>query len=487
MNRTIGLIRRALSGGAPVLAALAFSAAAQAASTPRTTQFPYTFTNPTTPATTTVIPSEPKRVVVVGGGNQQLDVLAALGVKPIAYDTEAAPAATSTGVNGVDGNGLPLWVNGGELSGMQLITGAGGPNYEAIAALKPDLIITGASNLQQLGAIAPTIDDFEDPWPPGTPPAGQLLKEFFDAGSLQAFAPIFNDTTRAQQILTRFHALAGAASGFAKGITVDLPEFPSSGTVFYQITSDASLGGIFDSFGDTIEPIASVAPSSQFQVVSTELMPQLTAQKVIAWEDGTTQAFIEGLPLYSQIPAVKTGQFYVTAWQAQGVIGAVDSAIALQKQVFGITGLQAMLTGTGESRASRSGYAYVDVGSDGTGVCWDFGSMLSGTTGSPQKAVIETTKSKPTTLLTLGGHYSTTGCASFKSATVAKLLQHPGSYQLVTETTKTGHVKVHVKDSKGTKRVKRAVTTVYLQGKVAPQSPAWFGNGKDTVYNLPTT
>lgn len=482
-TRRTKLIELALASGTTALVmGLSVASAAQAQASAPATTYPYTFTNATNPATTTVIAALPKRVVVFGALPQTLDVLATLGIKPIAYEGNGASV-----IDGTNSDGLPLWVNGGELDGAQDLGHAASntPNLEPIAALDPDLIVTSQPGAAaQLGTVAPTIVvNTEVP----TTSSGGLTHEFFDEGMEEELGPVFNETARAQAVVTRLHALTDTLKPFVQGTTVDLPEFPAGGQNFYNITSDQSLGGFFDAAGATLEQDTEAPAAAGFQVVSTELLPGLTAEKVVANQFSTamTYADVQALPLYSQIPAVSKGQFYFTGWFGEGNIGMANTIIELQKQVFGVTGLQATLAGTGKDRTSRSGYAYVDVGSDGTGVCWDFG-MATGSPGNPKQAVIETTASKPKVLLTLGHGYSTTGCASFKSATVAKLLQHPGSYRVATETVQTKQVKVHIKHSKRTKRVKQTVTTVFLQGTVAPQSPAFFGNGKDTLYDMQT-
>jgi ABC-type Fe3+-hydroxamate transport system substrate-binding protein len=451
--------------------ALAFSGAAQAQTTTPATVFPYTYTNPTKPVTTTIIPAPPKRIVVYGGTVQTLDVLATLGVKPIAYEDNQTSV-----IDGTNGNGQPLWVNGGELTGVPALPPGSPPDYEAIAALHPDLIISDGANAQ-FATIAPTIvvSTLASP--------GQ----FFDDQMEGELAPLFNETERGQEVVSRAHDLTTALSGFVKGTTVNLPEFPAGGQNFYNITSDQSLGGFFDAAGATIEPDTLAPPSAGFQIISTELLPGLTAEKVIANQFSTAMTFadVQALPLYPEIPAVKTGQFYFTGWFGEGEIGMVNTIINLQKQVFGVTGYQATLAGTG-AKASDSGFVAVDVGPDNTGVCWHIDTPDSLGLAKP---VIQSTKNSQT-LLTLGSKYSPTGCASFKPATIAKLTKSPGSYRLSIQSTHTERIAKRVKikgtNRKRTEHITKTVATVYEAGPLSPQSPAWFGNGKDTLYDMQT-
>src|SRR6202012_482688 len=122
--------------------------------------------------------------------------------------------------------------------------------------------------------------------------------QFFDDQMEGELAPLFNETERGQEVVARAHDLTTALSGFVKGTTVNLPEFPAGGQNFYNITSDQSLGGFFDAAGATIEPDTLAPPSAGFQIISTELLPGLTAEKVVANQFSTamTLADVQALP-----------------------------------------------------------------------------------------------------------------------------------------------------------------------------------------------
>ena len=94
---------------------------------------------------TTNIPANPQRIVAadLGAFIPTFGVLSALGVRPIAVTADRVPAYLSQYTDG-----------------MQILPGQ--PNYEAIAALKPDLIITpgveyNRKNYETLAQIAPTV------------------------------------------------------------------------------------------------------------------------------------------------------------------------------------------------------------------------------------------------------------------------------------------------------------------------------------------
>ncbi|MEU3708484.1 iron-siderophore ABC transporter substrate-binding protein [Streptomyces catenulae] len=107
----------------------------------------------------TTIPKAPKRVVTVGYTDDQ-DVLA-FGVKPVGMvDQYPNPAGKSPDIN----TQWP-WVKdkwGGARPEVIMSNGDSGPNYEKIAALRPDLIIAVYSEIDKdaydkLSRIAPTV------------------------------------------------------------------------------------------------------------------------------------------------------------------------------------------------------------------------------------------------------------------------------------------------------------------------------------------
>ncbi|KXC05549.1 ABC transporter substrate-binding protein [Microbacterium hominis] len=114
----------------------------------------------------TTIAEKPKRIVALGWMSG--DIVAALGENPVGMEK----------VWGADDSGFQPWFTDyatehyGELP--TLISPLDeGPNYEAIKALEPDLILglyTGISDVeyQRLSGIAPTVPYIEGPWNPGT-------------------------------------------------------------------------------------------------------------------------------------------------------------------------------------------------------------------------------------------------------------------------------------------------------------------------------
>lgn len=114
----------------------------------------------------TVIPEKPQRVVTLGWMTS--DIVAALGTNPVGMEE----------VWGADESGYQPWFEEfvteeyGETPEIIPFTDDG-PNYEAIKALKPDLILSlysGITDVQyeRLTEIAPTVPYIEGPWNPGT-------------------------------------------------------------------------------------------------------------------------------------------------------------------------------------------------------------------------------------------------------------------------------------------------------------------------------
>lgn len=114
----------------------------------------------------TVIPKKPERIVALSWMTP--DIVAALGVNPVGVNK----------VWGADDSGFTPWFkeyvdeNYGKTPEVIPYV-EDGPNYEAIKALKPDLILglySGISDVEyeRLSEIAPTVPYLKGPWDPGT-------------------------------------------------------------------------------------------------------------------------------------------------------------------------------------------------------------------------------------------------------------------------------------------------------------------------------
>lgn len=114
----------------------------------------------------TVIPTKPQRIVALGWMTP--DIVAALGTNPVGVEE----------VWGAGESGYQPWFEEfvtdeyGETPEIIPFVDDG-PNYEAIKALDPDLILSlysGVSDIEyeRLSEIAPTVPYIEGPWNPGT-------------------------------------------------------------------------------------------------------------------------------------------------------------------------------------------------------------------------------------------------------------------------------------------------------------------------------
>jgi ABC-type Fe3+-hydroxamate transport system substrate-binding protein len=449
---------RGLVGVAALLTTLIISAAASA----KSSYYPFTYANCNGPKV--VIPSYPKRVAIYDGGG--LDLYASLGIKPVVFQNDVYPDYTP----GESKTGVPYWVNGGELSGVPtLIGGSAGPNYEEIASYHPDLIIGMQQYAADFGAIAPNVGGIDHALCNQNLEPG--AKQFYGQNVWSSIATVFDKTTRMNEIIARLHDRTNALAGFARGISVDLPEFPA-GQNFYLTTSDESLGGIFDLIGAKIETIsgASYFAGNEFQLVSYELLSKMTATKVIAEPSppSMTVAEIKALPLYNSIPAVKTHQFYFANEATFGPISTADAITQLGKQVYGVGGLEAPLTKPGAKTSNPYDAADVDIGPTDKRICWAI--ATTGISERPNKVAIQSAAGKQ--VLALGNGYQPTGCANITKADGERLLALRQHYTVTVEKTPASMT--------GTAKL-------LLQGTLGSQSPAFFGNGKDMQYNLGPT
>lgn len=477
MTRPLRLTDLARAAGAAILILLTCSAMAQAQDM-TTTTYPYTYTNPG--GTTTVIAAKPTRVVVVGFGGGGMDLVTSNGGNVVGDTPDA-------GVPQFNAAGFPGWLNGGELNGITSVGLETSPNYEEIAALDPDLIVAqstlSSSILSQLQAIAPVAQFSTTTGGPSNtnPFVGQYVWEY----NLLALAPVFNDVAHAEQIIARLHQRLAALEPFADGISVATLE-PLKST-FDLITSDQNNGAFFQLIGANVESNlagATFTSGDLFDEASNELLNEVTATKVLVTSMGQiTQAQFEAEPLYSQIPAVATGQIYYTNWLgAGGPVASADFATQMAKEMYGIFPLEAVLAGTGKDKAS-SAVDDVDVSSSADKACWALSTTAM--VGKPSAVEVENAKTgKELFALGLGSQSvgvddrDHAGCKTVSRSEAEQITASPDNYKVAIE----GKSTIEKTVTKHGKRVKRKVkTTVALaQGALGNDSPAFFGNGHDT-------
>lgn len=425
---------------------MALPAAAQAFPRPATggsaaavkTKFPYTYDNPN--GTTTVIDSKPTRIVDIGG--ESLSWFLSLGIKPIGVATYGDPkpqiAPTDTNDNEL---------TAAELKGIQGVGAYETPDYETIASLHPDLIIVQsdfpATEIQELSTIAPTIE------PPETPQADR-----FDWAGQPQVTALLGVTARLNSLLGRMNQREDALSGFAKGTTV-AQVIAYSATHYALVQGNSDLAGTFLAAGATMEDSIAGGTGAGFIGFSDESLPNLTASKVlfIATGEVATAAQVEADPLYPDIPAEKNHQIYFTGWiNNDGPDLSADQLQQLQQLMYGVTGLEATMKGSGKYATSRTGVADIDVGNDGTRICWD---ITASGIGKPKGAQVFANAGKELFGL---GKYKAQGCEAITAAHGRALLAHPGKY----------HVRINAAE-KG----KKEETVTVLKGGLGLASPSF--------------
>jgi iron complex transport system substrate-binding protein len=257
----------------------------------------------------TEIPERPERVVVLDTG--ELDTVLSLGVTPVGAVTTA-----------VSEEFLSYLADGA--TGVEVVGTIAEPNLEAIAALRPDLILSNKTRHEQLydelSQIAPTV--FAER-------VGVVWKENF---LLDAEALGLEDD--AKQLLDEYETAAaelGEAIGDPAGTTISALRFVEGTIRVY--TAQSFIGTVLADIGlDQLElPTADVLA---FTELSAEELTQADAEIVLYSSYGPVQDSGEG--------AVVAGPL----WPRLGAVQA-DRAFAVEDDVFftgiGLTAATLML------------------------------------------------------------------------------------------------------------------------------------------------
>jgi ABC-type Fe3+-hydroxamate transport system substrate-binding protein len=296
-------------------AVLALSPSALASSTnatgrgPQPTSYPYTFTNNN--GTTTVIPSQPKRIACIGVPfNICESLLVLVPTRLVAMSSE--PAANSLACE--DSRDFPCWDHvpaGVQPLGFPSV----GTNYSELASLNPDLIIVDPSfaatqNLTLLQSIAPVIEPVQLP---NNYLADQTLSWLYHLG------PALDATTNEANYSKTFHALAKFVKTRLQGKTFDYVQLQEGGE-FDQTTSDHPSTYEFIKYlglqpaplipgGTAQSGTVGGVPVTISSLLSDEVLPQLQGYYLfvasyIATPD-ELDALVKSNPLWQDIPAVK--------------------------------------------------------------------------------------------------------------------------------------------------------------------------------------
>jgi iron complex transport system substrate-binding protein len=272
---------------------------------------------------TVTVKSEPKRVVALGWGDAETAL--ALGVQPVGQSDWLA----------FGGDGVGPWAKGKYDKSPEKI-GTLEPEYEKIAALKPDLILDVKSSGDEtrhdtLSKIAPVVgvpkggDQYKISWQQQTTMISEALG-LADEGKelIAANQKKFTD--------------AAAAHPEFKGKTITVGSRTSSGWGAYVKGTDRV--NFVQQLGFTNNPKVDAEAGSGFSVtVSEENLQMLDADLVVMAPIGVDASKISGDALFKSLPAVKAGHSVVfddtdlsTAFATNSVLSvgyAIDKVVPL--------------------------------------------------------------------------------------------------------------------------------------------------------------
>lgn len=244
---------------------------------------------------TTVLPREPERIITLGWSGE--DAVLAFGKKPVAMTRY-----------GSFPSGIFPW-NEVKLAGEQPVLLSGDLNFEAIAALRPDLILGVYSGIDQitykrLSAIAPTIVYRSAPWGADwreqTEITGEALGQKAEAKQLITDTNIFLNKLGAQSPELKGKTFVfGTYFAGGNSVVVYLPKDPR-----VQALSELGLQPSV-----TVKALAHKNPEETSVSVSLEEIGTLDAEILIMWYGDGARAAAEAQPLFQRLEAVKRGSY----------------------------------------------------------------------------------------------------------------------------------------------------------------------------------
>ncbi|MEV8376085.1 iron-siderophore ABC transporter substrate-binding protein [Kribbella sp. NPDC056861] len=259
------------------------------------------------------IPAEPKRVVALGWGDAETAL--ALGVEPVGVSDWLA----------FGGDGLGPWATTRYQQAPEKI-GTLEPEFEKIAALKPDLILDTKSSGDQtrydtLKGIAPTI---------GVPAGGDAYKVSWEKQT-ELVAAALGRVDQGKQLI------AATKDKFAKTIAAH-PEFAGKTVTLGSRTSDgygAYVGGtgrvdFVQRLGFTNNPRVEAKATDGFSIkISQEQLDLLDADLTVMAPIGVDASTISDDPLFKAVPSVKAGRVVVFTDKTLSSAFATDSILSI--------------------------------------------------------------------------------------------------------------------------------------------------------------
>ncbi|RBQ20909.1 iron-siderophore ABC transporter substrate-binding protein [Spongiactinospora rosea] len=279
----------------------------------------------------TEITKAPERVVSVGYTDDQ--AILAFGVKPVGMvDQYPNPPGKAPDIN----TQWP-WVKdhwGDTRPEVIMTNGDSGPNYEKIAALRPDLIIAVYSEIDQaaydrLSKIAPTVgrtkgeaEPFSAPWQDNALHIAKAL------GKAKEGAMLVGD------IDAKLKAAAAAHPEFAGQTAVAVSWYKNSVAPF---TTTDVRGRLVSGIGyKGATEIDKIAGGKFYTVLSPERIDLIDVDRIFVIADKADQDALKNFKLFANLPAVKAGKVSYLLDSEGPAIGAAMSQSTLLSLPYAI-------------------------------------------------------------------------------------------------------------------------------------------------------
>ena len=205
------------------------------------------------------------------------------------------------------GDGVGPWLPEGYTTSPTVI-GTQEPEYEQIAALRPDLILDvkssgDAARHDLLAEIAPTI---------GIPAGGEKYRTT-TAQQVTMIAAALGEPAKGAELLAEVDAAFTAAATehpeFA-GRTIAVGSYSSNG--FGAYVTGSTRVEFATRLGFTNSPAVDAQASSNFAVtLSAESLALLDADLTVVLPIGTTEEEVAAEPLFAELPSVRDGRYAV--------------------------------------------------------------------------------------------------------------------------------------------------------------------------------
>lgn len=258
----------------------------------------------------TTIPAAPQRVVSLGYTDQ--DAILALGTVPVGIRefTGQKPSATWE------------WAQDRLEGRTPTVLPVGEVNTEAIAALRPDLIVGISAGLtreqyETYSKIAPVVAspqgfiDYGTPWQDATRLTGQALGKSAEADKL-----VSDLEARFAQVKQQYPALAGKSAAGVRPSSAD-------NASFFVWGSEDLRARFFQSLGMTIPTeFDQLAGQNFYATISTEEMSKLDQADVLVLITASQaeRTTFEALPGYSNLADVRQGKVLTLDDQASAAL-----------------------------------------------------------------------------------------------------------------------------------------------------------------------